>query len=139
MVAPRRLSIAGPVFYSNAVYTEVKTLSSFFDRQYPGGRLLLAGTAKAYIAPNTIVPGPETPRGLYPANKRDFGPRIGLAFRPFGDNRTAIRAGYGIFYSMVDVQATRHLDRNPPNGQIISVNADQNQNSSASGAVTVND
>ena len=96
-----------------------------------------AGTNQAFIAPDSIVPGPDTPRGLYPANKRDFGPRIGLAFRPFGDNRTAIRAGYGIFYSMVDGQATRQLERNPPNGQIISLNADQNQNSSAPGAVTV--
>src|SRR5689334_10526152 len=59
------------------------------------------------------------------------------SFRPFGDNRTAIRAGYGIFYSMVDGQATRQLERNPPNGQIINVNADQNQNSSAPDAVTV--
>jgi hypothetical protein len=121
----------------NTRYTEVQNRYSYFDRQYPGGRLLLAGSGKAFIAPNTIVPGPETPRGLYPANKRDFGPRIGIAFRPFGDNRTAIRAGYGIFYSMVDGQATRQLERNPPNGQIISVNADQNQNSSAPDAVTV--
>src|SRR5215831_3188108 len=121
----------------NTRYTEVQNRYSYFDRQYPGGRLLLAGTSKVFIAPNTIAQGPETSRGLYPANLHDFGPRIGLAFRPFADSRTAIRAGYGIFYSMVDGQATRQLERNPPNGQIISLAADQNANSSAPDAVTV--
>ncbi|HXB69512.1 MAG TPA: carboxypeptidase-like regulatory domain-containing protein [Candidatus Acidoferrales bacterium] len=121
----------------NTRYVEVQNRQSYFDRQFPGGRVLLAGTSRAFIAPNSLVDGPATPRGLFPANKGDYGPRIGLAFRPFGDNRTAIRAGYGIFYSMVDGQASRQLERNPPNGQIISLTADPNENSSAPGAVSV--
>jgi len=136
-VSPRLTLNLGFRYEFNTRYTEVQNRYSYFDRQFPGGRLLLAGTKQAFIPPNSIVPAPDTPRGLYPANKRDFGPRIGLAFRPFGDNRTAIRAGYGIFYSMVDGQATRQLERNPPNGQIISLTADQNQNSSAPDAVIV--
>jgi hypothetical protein len=36
------------------------------------------------------------PRGNFDAAKRNFGPRLGLAYRV--DDRTAIRAGYGIFY-----------------------------------------
>lgn len=36
------------------------------------------------------------PRGNFDAAKRNFGPRLGLAYRV--DERTAIRAGYGIFY-----------------------------------------
>jgi hypothetical protein len=118
-------------------YVEVQNRQAYFDRNFPGGRLLLAGTSQAFIAPNSLVPGPATPRGLFPANKGDIGPRIGIAFRPFADNRTAIRAGYGIFYSMVDGQATRQLERDPPNGQIISLTADPNENSLAPGAVTV--
>src|SRR5437762_671072 len=136
-VSPRLTLNLGFRYEFNTRYTEVQNRYSYFDRQFPGGRLLLAGTSQAFIAPNSIVPGPNTPRGLYPANKRDLGPRIGLAFRPFGDNRTAIRAGYGVFYWMVDGQATRQLERNPPNGKIISLNADQNQNSSSPGAITV--
>jgi len=37
------------------------------------------------------------PRGQYDAAWKDFGPRIGLAYRL--SDRTALRAGYGIFYS----------------------------------------
>jgi hypothetical protein len=120
----------------NSRYVEVQNRQAYFDRNFPGGRLLLAGTSQAFIAPNSLVSGPTTPRGLFPANKGDIGPRIGIAFRPFADNRTAIRAGYGIFYSMVDGQATRQLERDPPNGQIISLTADPNENSLSPGAVT---
>ncbi len=31
-------------------------------------------------------------------SKKSFAPRIGLAYRPFGNDSTVVRAGYGIFY-----------------------------------------
>jgi hypothetical protein len=34
-------------------------------------------------------------------DKANIAPRIGLAFQPFGDQKTIIRAGYGIFYDQV--------------------------------------
>ena len=39
-------------------------------------------------APNTLVP----------IDKKDFAPRIGIAWRPFDTNRFVVRSGYGIFY-----------------------------------------
>lgn len=35
---------------------------------------------------------------FYDADRNNFSPRIGLAYRPFGSNRTSIRLGAGTFY-----------------------------------------
>ncbi|HWR13437.1 MAG TPA: TonB-dependent receptor [Terriglobales bacterium] len=40
--------------------------------------------------------GPNRP---YDPNKTNFAPRFGFAIRPFNDNGTAIRGGYGLFYT----------------------------------------
>jgi hypothetical protein len=42
--------------------------------------------------PNVFADNPAT---------RNFDPRIGLAYDPFGDHKTAIRAGVGIFYNPI--------------------------------------
>ena len=38
-------------------------------------------------------------RNVFPANKNSFGPRIGLAWTPFGNKKTVIRASFGMVYS----------------------------------------
>jgi Carboxypeptidase regulatory-like domain len=54
------------------------------DTTYPGYRLVMPG----------LTPGTHNPP--YPADKNNFAPRIGLAYRL--TDKTVIRSGYGIFY-----------------------------------------
>ena len=46
-----------------------------------------------------LFPGDKgVPRGIVDTPDHHISPRVGLAWDPFGDGKTAIRAGVGIFY-----------------------------------------
>ncbi len=52
-----------------------------------------------------VVPArdPSYPPGLINNRGVHYAPRIGLAFDPFGKGRTAVRAGFGMFYNRQDL------------------------------------
>jgi hypothetical protein len=46
----------------------------------------------------------DTQYGTLHTPKKNFAPRVSLAWDPFGDHKTVVRAGYGIFYSPIYAQ-----------------------------------
>ena len=50
--------------------------------------------------PNPALPG----SGVFPIDRNNWAPRLGLAWDPAGNGRDVIRGGYGIFYNMLTPQ-----------------------------------
>jgi hypothetical protein len=67
------------------------------------------------------------PQGLRQTYLRNFDPRISIAYRPFKDNKTVIRAGFGIF----TVTALGQLQNNNESNPQAAVNTWQNNNNGA--------
>ncbi len=105
----------------------------FFDRaQAPrvtGGGARVAGTGNncnGLIAnAQNFTTGPASfncrptasPYGkfVYDAKKRNFAPRVGFAFDPFGTGTTSIRSGYGIYHEQIlNGPLLQNIGLNPP-------------------------
>jgi len=93
------------------------TLDISAASQAMGGRFLLAASPDYYVPGRGVVAGTGGPlvRGsLVDPAWNDFQPRVGLAFRPFNDNRTALRAGAGVYYALQDANSLAFEMLSPP-------------------------
>ncbi len=50
---------------------------------------------------------PRFPEALIQTDKNNFGPRVGFALRLFGDDRTVLRGGAGVYHSLETFNVTR--------------------------------
>ncbi len=104
-------------------YTEKNDVSSFYVNLYNPAQAPQINSA------GQIVPGSFTgstyenglgiagqngiPRGLVQNHWALFEPRVGIAWRPFGDD-TVIRTGYGLYYERVQGNDIYNVAPNPP-------------------------
>jgi len=65
----------------------------------------LQSTVFPNAPPGIVFPGDKgAPRGVNFPDRNDFAPRVGFAWDPFGDGKTSIRGGFGVFYDILKAE-----------------------------------
>ncbi|HEU0119721.1 MAG TPA: carboxypeptidase regulatory-like domain-containing protein [Bryobacteraceae bacterium] len=75
-------------------------------------------------------------KGTVPAIWHNIGPRVGMAWDVFGDGKTSLRGGYGVFYDWTNTISTNSQANQAPFGTVVTVfgNATNNFNNPWAGA-----
>jgi hypothetical protein len=90
--------------------SEAQNRQANFD--FASGKFYVAGSS-SLIAGCSICVHSDAHAGVQ-MDKTAFEPRIGVAWKPFGSQTTAIRAGYAIFHDSSWNQGAQGLWENPP-------------------------
>ena len=108
----------------NAAEAPVVTFGGGFLNNSTGVPITSSGT-EANLLNGLVVAGQNgTPDGFFTAEKKNFAPRVGFAYDLTGDGKTSIRAGYGIGYSRLAVEALYNaFGQNPPYTQSSNINS----------------
>jgi hypothetical protein len=96
------------------------TITAGLRQEFTTGWNEANGRAANYItnAAGILVTNPIVGNSAYTSNNavRLFSPRVGLAWDVFGNGKTAVRAGYGMYYSLIDDLAFLMNSLTPFNG-----------------------
>jgi hypothetical protein len=98
------------------------TLQAGLRHEFTTGWNEVAGRAANYITDGqgVLLTSTRLANSAFTENhaKRLFGPRVALAWDPFGNAKTAVRAGFGTYYTMIDALSFLLNSLPPFNGSI---------------------
>ena len=100
-------SFSGAWYFQDAIKLRTNlTLQVGLRHEFTTGWNEESGRASNYLtdASGVLVTTPRVGGSAFTQNNatRLFSPRVGLAWDPFGNGRTSIRAGFGTYYSLID-------------------------------------
>ena len=97
------------------------TLEAGIRHEFTTGWNEADGRASNYVtSQGVLVTNPVVGNSVFSQNNATklFAPRIGLAWDVFGNGKTAVRAGYGIYYSLIDALSFLMNSVPPYNGSV---------------------
>jgi hypothetical protein len=100
-------SFSGAWYFQDAIKLRTNlTLQVGLRHEFTTGWNEESGRASNYLtdASGVLITSPRVGGSAFTQNNatRLFSPRVGLAWDPFGNGRTSIRAGFGTYYSLID-------------------------------------
>ena len=98
------------------------TLEIGLRHEFTTGWNEVAGRAANYVtdAQGVLATAPRIASSAFTANNatRLFSPRVGVAWDPFGNGKTAVRAGFGTYYTLIDALSFLLNSLPPYNGAL---------------------
>jgi hypothetical protein len=116
-------SLYGAWYFEDAVKLRPNlTLQAGIRHEWSTGWNEVSNRAANYVTDSsgTLATTPRIGDSVFTGNnaKLLLSPRVGLAWDPFGDGKTAVRAGFGTYYSLMDALSFLMNSLPPYNGSV---------------------